>query len=70
MRYRIYRTSDLDNKPCKNAYKEDPKIVGIANSWAIEINTLQELHELINEVKCAVIMHDYDEIEIYDDYRE
>ena len=67
MRYRIYRTSDLGNKPCKNAYKEDPKIVGIANSWAIEINTLQELHELINEVKCSIIMHDYDEIEICDD---
>lgn len=70
MRYRIYRTSDLDYKPCRNAYKEDPKIAGITNAWTIEINTLQELHELINEVKCPIIIHDFDEIEIYDYHRE
>lgn len=59
MRYHIERTSNSQNKPCKNAEA----------SWTIEIDTLEELHALIEEVGCEVIVGK-DTIEIYDSYRE
>ena len=68
MIYRIRRTSDSwDNiKPCSKAFRkessDDPR-------YYIEINSLEELHELMTEVDCGVIFHD-DSIEIYDDWRE
>ena len=64
MKYVISRTSDWMGKtqPCSKAYKENDK-------WYIDINSLEELNELIDEVKEKVIIG-CDDIEIYDDYRE
>ena len=59
MRYCIERTSDSRNKPCEKAEA----------TWTIEINTLEDLHALIDEVGCEVIVGK-DTIEIYDSYRE
>lgn len=50
-----------ENKPCKNAYKED-------KLWFIDIETIEELVSLIDET-CHVVV-DYKEIIIYDDYLE
>ena len=64
MKYKISRSSDLWDKkqPCEKAYKEN-------DTWYIDINTLEELNELIDEVKTNVIIGG-DDIEIYDGYRE
>ena len=66
MEYGISRSSEWSEKvkPCKNAYKSES-----INRWVIEINSLEELNELIEEVGCAVIINQ-DWIEIYDTYRE
>lgn len=70
MKYRIIRTSDWDckEKPHREAYQEgvdkyDRPI------WVIEINSLEDLHKIIEEEDCTIIV-DVDEIEIYDDFRE
>ena len=64
MKYEISRSSDWwgEKQPCEKAYKENDK-------WYIDINSLEELNELIDEVKEKVIIG-CDDIEIYDDYRE
>lgn len=65
MKYKISRTSDwwgCKTKPCEKAYKEN-------DTWYIDINSLEELNELIGEVESKVIIGG-DDIEIYDDYRE
>lgn len=69
MIYDIYRTSDWfrKNKPCEKA--EFQGIDEYANNkYTIEINTLEDLQELIKEVDCIII--DESTIEIYDDFRE
>lgn len=63
MVYEITRSSDWwgENQPCKSAYKSEDK-------WYIEINTLEELQELI---KCeGKVIVGKSSIEIYDGYRE
>ena len=68
MKYRVGRTSDFwgGNKPCSKAFTESTEDYP---TYYIEINTLEELNELIREVGCQVII-DEDSIEIYDGYRE
>ena len=71
MKYRIERTSDFggsEERPCENAYAEGCDDFDMPY-WYIEINTLEELHELIEEVKHPVIISK-GHIEIYDAYRE
>lgn len=70
MKYRITRTSDWDckEKPHRESYQEgvdkyDRPI------WVIEINSLEDLHKIIEEEDHTIIV-DVDEIEIYDDFRE
>lgn len=74
MIYRIERTSDWlgENKPCSNAllYRKGSEEFGESNTWRVEINTLDELHDLIREVGCYIILKSERRIEIYDDYRE
>ena len=64
MKYKISRSSDWFGKkqPCEKAYKDN-------DTWYIDINSLEELNELIDEVKKKVIIG-CDDIEIYDYYRE
>ena len=64
MKYEISRSSDRWGKkqPCEKAYKEN-------DTWYIDINSLEELNELIDEVKEKVIIG-CDDVEIYDYYRE
>lgn len=72
MKYRISRTSDWqgDEKPCKNAILEDKisKNTYHLNVWEIDISSLKDLYELIDEVGRIII--EKENIEIYDDYRE
>lgn len=71
MKYKVERTSDYGGskeRPCKKAYKEGCDEWGIP-FWYIDINTLEELHELIEEVRNPVIISN-EHIEIYDGYRE
>ena len=62
-----------DNAPCKNAtiekikYLPDGKIRYI--KWSIEINTLEELLELIDEVGSSLVVQE-GFITIYDDWME
>lgn len=70
MKYKIERTSGYgygETQPCKNAYKGEK--TEWEQIWYIDINTLEELHELIEEVKHPVIISK-GHIEIYDAYRE
>ena len=57
-------------KPCNKAVTANREINdGIELiRWKIDIKSLQDLYELINEVGRIII--DEDSIEIYDDYRE
>ena len=79
MKFEIYRTSDWcrENKPCEGA-----KLVRAGSAehkpvYEIEINTLEQLLELVDEINDIIVM-DSDksktgykyEIELYDDYRE
>ena len=69
MLYTICRTSDWfgENKPCEKAYLH--RSCDFENEWRIEINSIEELNELINDVgKCIILTRNT--IEIYDDYRE
>ena len=71
MKYNIDRTSDTGNlnkrKPCSKAYLSGYDEWQYPR-WCIEINTIEELQELINEV--GEIIVNKESIEIYDDYRE
>jgi hypothetical protein len=57
--------------PCNGAFQ---KCFGHYKCWVIEINSLEELHEFIDENGPIVIskgnVDGLHEIEIYDDYRE
>ena len=76
MIFRITKTSSylhIDQpKPCKNA-KKIVEIDPVGNfekvRWEIEINTLEELLDLLKEADHELIISD-GYIEIYDDYRE
>lgn len=70
MRYRISRVSNYsgDIQPCSNAVKEGIDEYGF-NMWWVNIDSLDDLHKLIEEVGTVIINH-YNEIEIYDGYRE
>ena len=63
MKYQITRTSDWDGEeqPCKKAILEQ-------DCWVIEINSIDELQQLISEVGEIIVTHN--SIEIYDTYRE
>lgn len=76
MIFRITRTSDYwytdQPKPCKNAKKiveMDPVWHCENVHWDVEINTLEELLDLLKEEGHELIISD-GYIEIYDDYRE
>ena len=72
MIYNVTRTSDLigsSKKPCANAFIRNIGEKYGEITWAIIINTLEELQALQKEVKHPLIVDD-DTIEIYDDYRE
>ena len=62
-----------DNAPCKNATIEEIKHFpdGAIRyiKWAIEINTLEELLELIDEVGSSLVVQE-GFITIYDDWLE
>ena len=70
MKYEIERTSDYfrENSPRTDAYQEGVDRNG-RPIWRIDIETLKELHKLIDEVDAPVIVYD-DKLEIYDDFRE
>lgn len=71
MKYRITRTSAFKSTepPCKQAYEEGgiDKYGGMI--WFVDIESLEDLHNLINEVGSAIILDDTS-VEIYDDFRE
>lgn len=70
MKYQITRASDWtrEKKPCSQAVYEG-KDEFDDNIWTIEINSLAELHALMNEVG-KIVIHPENEIQIYDDYLE
>lgn len=85
MRFQITRTSAgyyHEEKPCEGAFvykrERDSNLDDQDRlSWALEVNTLGELLQLIEKVGDSVIISracDYQDglpqIEIYDDYRE
>lgn len=73
MRFRIFRTSDLDNCPCREAVFNREK-----NEYNIEFNTLDELLDFSKKYGNLVFLPrnrygnemEIPAIEIYDDYRE
>lgn len=69
MIYTIFRTSDIfgEYKPCEKAQKTYVDEL-CYSQYTIEINSLEELQELIKEVGEIII--DESTIEIYDDFRE
>ena len=76
MIFRITKTSSylhIDQpKPCENAKKIveiDPVGHRELVRWEVEINTLEELLDLLKEAGYELIISD-DYIEIYDAYRE
>ena len=84
MKYKVERSSGKEfRKPCKKAYRPTERVIGIekglcmqlSKGWEVEINSLEELHQLMDEVNEMIIIkrhHRTNEpvIEIYDDYRE
>ena len=71
MKYKIERTSRFVYQvepPCDKAYRGDNDEFNIPQ-WYIDINSLEDLQELIEEVKYPLIVSK-ETIEIYDDYRE
>lgn len=72
MKYRITRTSSWwvrTEPPCKHAYEEGGIDKYGEMIWFVDIESLEDLHNLINEVGHAIILDDTS-IEIYDDFRE
>lgn len=80
MKFIIWKTSDDNAKPCDRAVliEEGRNSYGwITRTWGIEINSLEELMELVENSKDKrIVLFSSDEeeatpsIEIYDDYRE
>ena len=75
MKFEIYRTSDWcrENPPCEGARLVRAGSVSHNAVYEIEIETLEQLLELMQAVEQPIIiMGNYEEpvIEIYDDYRE
>lgn len=78
MEFLITRTSSSGfnpQKPCKGAKKKELGSLlsrRLVERWAIEINTLEELLQLIDKEGTSIIFKSskYREIEIYDGYRE
>lgn len=80
MTFLIRKTSDYDdnNKPCKNAtvMEEGRNEYGWKYIlWKVEIESLEDLMQLIVETKNPLVIFGEDDksiplIEIYDDYRE
>ena len=71
MKYCIQRTTQWQHpfeKPCKNAYQDGVDCDG-EPIWFIDIDTLEQLQEIINETKYSIVLGSKG-IEIYDDYRE
>ena len=72
MKYRITRTSSrwrCTEPPCKQAYEEGGIDKYGEMIWFVDIESLEDLHSLINEVGAAIILDDTS-VEIYDDFRE
>lgn len=73
MKYKIERTSSAAyqvEQPCDKAYRGDDDDDEFDNpQWYIDIDSLEDLQELREEVKCSLIVSK-ETIEIYDDYRE
>lgn len=70
MKFKIFETSSFNEEkyPCKNAIKEN-------EDFFVNIDTLEQLLELLYEVKTSIIISKgYDgnkyTIEIYNDWRE
>lgn len=81
MKFEIFRTSgplraQEDQKPYEEArFMRNVTEKGVAYEyWAVYINTLDDLLELLEEVKNPLIVNKYENgglsIEIYDGYRE
>ncbi len=70
MKYQITRASDFFRKktPCSQAVYEGKDKYDV-NIWTIEINSLADLHALMNEVG-KIVIYPENEIQIYDDYIE
>lgn len=71
MKYKIERSSSAAyqvEQPCDKAYRGDDDEFSIPQ-WYIDIDSLEDLQELIEEVKCSLI-ESKETIEIYDAYRE
>lgn len=71
MKYKIERTSSSAyqvEQPCDKAYRGDDDEFDNPQ-WYIDLNSLEDLQELREEVKCSLIVSK-ETIEIYDDYRE
>ena len=68
--FEISRTSDWQgkNKPCKKAKKLRKNEFG-ETRYVIDINSLEELIEVLQEVGSPLIMSEHS-LEIYDDWRE
>lgn len=80
MVFQIERTSigsSSDELPCKNCFPiKLPTKYGTLDRWGIEINSLEELINLMEEInEPLIVSHAFGSedmlcIEIYDDYRE
>lgn len=71
MKYKIERSSSAAyqvEQPCDKEYRGDDDEFSIPQ-WYIDIDSLEDLQELIEEVKCSLIVSK-ETIEIYDAYRE
>ena len=81
MKFEVFRTigplsAQEDQKPCEEAhFMRSVTEKGVQYKyWAVYINTLDELLELLEEVENPIIINKYENgglsIEIYDGYRE
>lgn len=81
MRFEIWKISDIDERPCENATLVKNEITQFGyhrRRFVIDINTLEELMELIEKTECKRVAlfpkddssEDLPGIAIYDDYRE
>ena len=69
MTFTITRTSyfwdNINDRPCDKAYWSEAN-----ECWKIDINSIEELMDLIRDVESDIVVKDDPEIEIYDEYRE
>lgn len=81
MTFEIWKTSDIDERPCENAKLVKDEITQFGyhrRQFVIDINTLEELMELIEKTeRKRVVLFPRDDssedlpgIEVYDTYRE